>query len=84
MKLNSMLFGMAAFLRFTLTTLRTLKQFTNVDNDSKYFGLIKQLNTEIDQSLLKNFAQPRFLIFISCLPRTINYTHTICWRQHFT
>ena len=34
-KLNSMLVGRVAFLRFTLTILRTLKPFTDVDNDSK-------------------------------------------------
>ena len=37
MKLNSMLVGrIVAFLRFILTILGTLKQFPNVDNDSKY------------------------------------------------
>ena len=36
-KLNSMLVGRVAFLRFALTTLRTPKHFNNVDNDSKYF-----------------------------------------------
>ena len=35
-KLNSMLIGRVVFLRFTLTTLRTLKHFCNIDNDSKY------------------------------------------------
>ena len=40
-KLNSMLFGRVAFLRFTRTTLRTLKQFTNVDKDSKYIWFKK-------------------------------------------
>ena len=40
-KLNSILLGRLAFLRFTLTTLRTLKHFNNVDNDSKYLGFNK-------------------------------------------
>ena len=30
------------------------------------YGLIKRLNTEINQCLLKNFAKPGFLIFFSC------------------
>ena len=36
MKLNGMLVRRVTFLRFTPTTLKILKQFTNVDNDSKY------------------------------------------------
>ena len=40
-KLNSMLVGRVAFSRFTLATLRTLKHFTNVDNDSKFLSLNK-------------------------------------------
>ena len=36
LKLNSVPVGRVAFLRFTLTTFRTLKHFTNVENDSKY------------------------------------------------
>ena len=36
-----MLVGRVAFLRFTLTTLRTLKHFCNYDNDSKYLWFNK-------------------------------------------
>ena len=35
------------------------------------YDLIKQLNIEINQCLLKNFAKPGFLIFFSCLTAVV-------------
>ena len=83
-KLNSMLLSRAVFCALP-------SPFSELQNNSlistmilSIYGLIKWLNTEIKQCLLKHFAKPGFLIFFSCLTRTVNYTYAMKWRQHFT
>ena len=63
LKLNSMLVGRVAFLHFTLTTLRTLQHSPMSTMIPNIYGLIKRLNIEINECLLRNFAKPEFLIF---------------------
>ena len=67
MKLNSKLFGSAAFLRFTLTTIRTLKQFTNVDNDSKYLWLNNALKHRNKPMFVKKFCKAGIFDFFQLL-----------------
>ena len=65
MKLNSMLFGRMVYLRFTLTTLRTLKQFTNVDNDSKYLRFNKAVKYRKQPMFVEEFCKAGIFDFFS-------------------
>ena len=82
-KLNSMLIGRVAFLRFTLTTLRTLKHFCNIDNDSKYLWFNKAVKYRNQPMFVEEFCKAGIFDFFSCLNRTLNYTHMMKWHQLF-
>ena len=62
-----MLVGRVAFLRFTLTTLRTLKQFTNVDNDSKYIWFNKAVKYRNQAMFIEEFCKAGIFDFFQLL-----------------
>ena len=66
-KLNSMLVGRVAFLRFTLTTLRTLKHFNNIDNDSKYLWFNKAVKYRNQPMLVEEFCKAGIFDFFQLL-----------------
>ena len=84
LKLNSMLVSRVTFLRFTLTNSRTLKQFFNVDNNSKYLWFNKAVKYRNQLTFVKEFCKLGIFDSFSCLTRTMNYTHTMKWCWHFT
>ena len=63
MKINSMLVDRVAFLSFTFTPLELLNNLPTSIMIPIIYGLIKRLNTEINQCLLKNFPKPGVLTF---------------------
>ena len=83
-KLNSMLVGRLAFLRFTLITLRTSKHFTDLDQDSKYLWFNKAVKYQGQSMFVEEFCKLGFLIFFSCLTRTMHYTYMMKWHQFCT
>ena len=83
-KLNSMLVGRVAFLSFTLTTLRTLKRFTNVDNDSKYLWFNTAVEYRNQLMFVEEFCKAGIFNFFSYLTRTTNYIHTMKWCVSFS
>ena len=66
-KLNSMLIGRVAFLRFTLTTLGTLKHFCNIDNDSKYLWFNKAVKYRNQPMFVEEFCKPGIFYFFQLL-----------------
>ena len=66
-KLNSMLIGRVAFLRFTLTTLRTLKHFCNIDNDSKYLWFNKAVKYRNQPMFVEEFCKAGIFDFFQLL-----------------
>ena len=66
-KLNSMLVGRVAFLRFTLTTLRTLKHFNNIDNDSKYLWFNKAVKYRNQPMFVEEFCKAGIFDFFQLL-----------------
>ena len=76
-KLNSMLAGRMAVLRFTLTTLRTLKQFINVDNNYQHLWFNKAVKYRNQPMFAVEFCKAGIFDFFYCLTRTMNYTRTM-------
>ena len=66
-KLNSMLLGRVAFLRFTLTTLKTLKHFNNIDNDSKYLWFNKAVKYRNQPMFVEEFCKAGIFDFFQLL-----------------
>ena len=66
-KLNSMLVGRVAFLRFTLTTLRTLKHVNNIDNDSKYLWFNKAVKYRNQPMFVEEFCKAGIFDFFQLL-----------------
>ena len=62
-----MLIGRVAFLRFTLTTLRTLKHFCNIDNDSKYLWFNKAVKYRNQPMFVEEFCKTGIFDFFQLL-----------------
>ena len=80
-KLYSMLVGRVAFLRFTLTTLRTLKRFTNVDNDSKYLWFNTAVEYRNQLMFVEEFCKAGIFNFFQLLNsnyKLYSYDEVVC------
>ena len=66
-KLNSILVARVAYLRFTLTTLSTLKHFNNVDNDSKYLWFNKTVKYRNQPMFVEEFCKAGIFDFFQLL-----------------
>ena len=66
-KLNSMSVGRVAFLRFTLTTLKTLKHCKNIDNDSKYLWFNKAVKYRNQPIFVEEFSKATIFDFFQLL-----------------
>ena len=58
--LNGMLVGRVSFLRFTFITLKTLKHFTNIDNNFKYLWFNKAVEYRNQPMFVKEFCKAGF------------------------
>ena len=62
-----MLVGRVAFLRFTLITLKTLKHFYNIDDDSKYLWFNKAVKYRNQPMVVEEFCKAGIFYFFQLL-----------------